>query len=382
MRGTRMFGLAMATSLLGLAAGCGGSETAAPVQTVDLSGLIEVDKLNEKLPVDKEQLEGAIAETLQERAPEGVRVVYNPGAPPVQRFSQSGGGNQGSGKQKSPPPPPATGTPPPPPGDGTPPPAKQGEGCERQMLEGTTNGTYITYVCPTGVAPPADNGTYIKQLTVGDPAPTRPPDKDGSYEKCVYVTSSGVAGKGYVQCNIVGSNSGNAGDVGFPCSPAEAANCAGIQLNPLCKMRPEVCLGGYPKPTTLNPFLRGVIGDSFEKAGVQVEPGSATAAVSLAEISIAGVKANVEASETGEIVSEVEEAAVPTSVSEEDGGDAEGAGEPVVEGDPEEPIEGEVPADGTLPEEGTEVPDDELPAAPSDAAPAPEPDPAPAAPAP
>ena len=124
MPGTRTFGAAVAISLVALAPGCGG-EAAAPVQTVDLSGLIEVDKLNEKLPVEKEELEAAIAETLQERAPAGVQVVYNPGAPPVQRPSQSDGGNQGNGKQKAPPPPPATGTPP---GGGTPPPAKQSGG--------------------------------------------------------------------------------------------------------------------------------------------------------------------------------------------------------------------------------------------------------------
>ncbi|MEA2347419.1 MAG: hypothetical protein QOG62_1206, partial [Thermoleophilaceae bacterium] len=72
MRGTKAIELAAALALATLAAGCGG-EAAAPVQTVDLSGLIEVDQLNEKLPVEKEELQAAIAETLQERAPAGVR---------------------------------------------------------------------------------------------------------------------------------------------------------------------------------------------------------------------------------------------------------------------------------------------------------------------
>ena len=401
--------LAAALALVTLAAGCGG-EAAAPVQTVDLSGLIEVDKLNEKLPVEKEQLEAAIAETLQERAPAGVQVVYNPGAPPVQRPSQSSGGNQGSGKQKSPPPP-ATGTPPAPPG--TPAKPSPGEnapspatcafdpskaGCEnfcaqnpesancKKSAPGTpapgtpapspaTCGSdpskpgcetfcekYAQYpscrpkvgdilprppkfaefshcrqtetgpVCypqrlqdpfvrrnspPGGSAAPADGD---KPLTAGDPAPTQPPLTDGTGEvpeNCTYRK------QGDITCDIVGKATGS---LGFPCPPAQEAACASIQPNRLCVADPTVCDDfGNPEPVNLTPplptalskpeFLKSVIDDSFEKVGVEFEPGSATAAVSLAEISIAGVKANVEASETGEIVTRSRRLSVPTSRS-------------------------------------------------------------------
>ncbi|MEA2348653.1 MAG: hypothetical protein QOG62_2440 [Thermoleophilaceae bacterium] len=477
--------LAAALALLTLAVGCGGGETAAPVQTVDLSGLIQVDKLNEKLPVEKQELEAAIAETLQERAPAGVRVVYNPGAPPVQRFSQSGGGNQGSVKQKSPPASPATGTPPPP-GGGTPSPAKQGEGvCERQVIDGK----YVSYVCPEGVEPPADNGTQLpdpatppppgtpakpspgenapssavcgfdpskpgcenfcaqnpefqtckkpapatppppepekpkvgdilprppefadfshcrqtetgprcyktreedpfvransppagtpapagggkKPLMVGDAyAPPPPPVGGESYGRCKYVTKSGTPGQGYIHCDILGTGGGKA----YACPP-EAA-CNSIQLNPICVANPGACDEfGAPELATLKSLLRGVIDDSFEKVGVELEPDSATAAVSLAEISIAGVKANVEASETGEIVTQVE--------SPQDG--AEGAESGPADPNAEEPTDPEVAPEGT---EQPAAPEGEAPGVPPEGAPvpdapAPESVPAPEAPAP
>jgi hypothetical protein len=68
---------AMAASLALLtpvvAAGCGGE----PEQTVDVTGLIEVDDWNEETGVTREEFEAAVAETLQERAPSNVKVIYN-----------------------------------------------------------------------------------------------------------------------------------------------------------------------------------------------------------------------------------------------------------------------------------------------------------------
>jgi hypothetical protein len=438
MRGTKTIELAAALALVTLAMGCGG-EAAAPVQTVDLSGLIEVDQLNEKLPVEKEELQAAIAETLQERAPAGVRIVYNPGAPPVQRLSQRGGGNQGSGKQKSPAPPPAPGTPSPPPetpakpapGENAPSAATCGfdpskAGCENFCAQ---NPDFATCKKPAPVTPPppetpapAGGGKVPKP---GDPAPkpTLEAGGDEVVEDCRYAQGGGV------NCKEVGSGT----VIGYRC-PLPAAECAGVRFpvgdivplpdgftpgkyshcrqvsedstqcyltreeDPvfgppappeleLCKLAPFFC--GDGPDFDLPFFFKGVIDDSFEKVGVEFEPGSATDSVPLAEISIGGVKANVEASETGEIVSKVEEVSVPTSVPEQEGGDAEGAGEPVVEGEPGDvPAEGEAPADGTLPEEGTEPEGSGAPAAPSEAVPAPEaptpvtPEPAPPAPAP
>lgn len=382
MRGTRMLGLA-AASLVALAAGCGGAEMTAPVQTVDMSGLIEVDEWNEKLPVDKEEFEAAVAETLQERAPAGVRVVYTPGTVgPIAQQLRETGGRGGGGKRaplkpndpSKPPPgvppleddggpggPPAGGPAPPPgapakprPGEAAPSPAVCGfdpskPGCETFCAQ---NPEFATCKKPgEGTPPPPGGGTPLPPIDEGGGPVVPVPPQD------------------VVNCRV--------DDPRPVCAPETPG-----PLPDLCEILPFACGDG---PDFDFPFfLTGVIDDSFEKVGVEFEPGSAAGAVPLAKVSIAGVKTDVQASETGEIVTEVEEVTGATSVSQEP--ETGEAGEPSErEAGTEEPADPSAPADPELAPDGTELPaapEGEAPAAPPDGAPAPEPVPAEPAPQP
>jgi hypothetical protein len=119
-------------------------------------------------------------------------------------------------------------------------------------------------------------------------------------------------------------------------------------------------------------ILRGVIAESFEKVGI--EPGKGTAAGPLATIDIAGVRANVQGSETGEISTEIEKAPAAVAIREpgakeedeeslEPDADQTTAAEDAPESiEPSETSEGQAPS---APSE--EAPASEAPAAPPEA---------------
>lgn len=316
-------------ALIVLIGGCGG-EPAEQVQTVDLSGLISVDRWNKKLPVKQEQFEAALAQTLQTRAPSNVTVLYDPVG---HRYSARIRNPTDDRRSDPTPAPPGDGTPPPPDGgtpppDGTRPPNPPDNPTKGQQAGGGPLRPQVRtpdLPPPEGAPPlpPQDQSPNPSPVKPDEPPPGRPDMDPGLSEiPCIWF--------------------------GFWCRTSSAYDPGEVKR---------------------------VIGDSFERVGI--DPDKTRGAVPLATITLGEVRAVAQTSEGDGITTQVEPLAESAVIEEEQSATDEPA--PVEPGAEEQAAS---PPDGTEPQA---PPDGEAPATPSEGEappPAQEPSPAPAVPAP